>query len=283
MVKRKKSEDGNEDYTPALKLNQPADIFAQKNRGMLLDILIFLANIFLMRLLVKLFLDMYRQASAGVVIARCGLLLFYLGMLVLPTVGAILKRWHVHQRIKKTGKAEDDNGCLPFGCLFVPVVYLIVNMWITLGVSLTVLDLFPDSEFGNTASSSLLIFGLGYNVFQTVIVFRYFTPPKREPESRFLRDPRSEVLGDVCIFLNLILYQVLLNWGTLIYPGFHEGSLKDRFFTVLIFALLTYITGRIFFLVEDIRHPRTWLTILLANVVVILRVLFATGSYKITN
>jgi hypothetical protein len=44
---------------------------------------------------------------------------------------------------------------------------------------------------------------------------------------------------------------------------------------LIIFALLMYMTGRIFFLVEDIRHPRTWLTILLANSVLIFRVLSA--------
>jgi hypothetical protein len=269
MVKRKKSENRDDNQPPAIPLSPPANIFAQKNRGMLLDILVFLANLFLMSLLVKLFLDVSRQAADGHLIAKIGLLLFYLGMLVLPSLGAILKRWHFHHRIKMRGEREDDGGCLPFGCMFLPFVYLIVNMWITLGVSLTLLDLFPDSEL----SGAFLLVGLPYNIFQTILVFRYFTPPKREPKSAFLRDPRSEVLGDVCIFLNMILYQVLLNWGALIYPGFREGKFVDRFFTLLIFALLMYLTGRIFFLVEDIRHPRTWLTILLANSVFIVRVL----------
>jgi hypothetical protein len=271
MVKKKTSEAGLDNQPAAIALKQPANIFAPRNRGVLLDILIFLANLFLMQLLVRLFLDVVRLASGGDVIARSGLLFFYLGMLVLPSLGAILKRWHFHQRVKKQGTAKDEDGCLPFGCMFLPFAYLSVNMWITLGVSLTLLDLFPDSAL----SGSFIAFGIIYNIVQTILVFRYFVPPKKEPESAFLRDPRSEILGDACIFLNMILYQVLLNWGALVYPGFHEGSFKDRFFSLIIFALLMYMTGRIFFLVEDIRHPRTWLTILLANSVLIFRVLSA--------
>jgi hypothetical protein len=270
MMKRKSSGHGKADQSPSIAIDQPSNLFAQKNRGMLLDVLIFLANLFLMRLLVRLFLNISRQASAGDVIAQCVLLLFYLGMLLLPLPGAILKRWHFHQRIKRLGEAEDDGGCLPFGCFFLPFVYLAVNMFMTLAVSLTLLELFPDSSLGG----AFLLFGLPYSIFQTVIVFRYFSPPKREPKSDFLRDPRSEVLGDACIFLNMVLYQVLLNWAALSYPGFHEGKFVDRFFPLIIFALLMYLSGRIFFLVEDIRHPRTWLTILLANSIIILRALF---------
>jgi hypothetical protein len=267
MMKRKASRQRNAEQIPLTTSNQLTHIFAQKNRGMLLDVLVFLANLFLMRLLVRLFLDISRQASDGDVIAKCVLLLFYLGMLVLPVLGAILKRWHFHQRIKRLGEVEDAGGWLPFGCIFLPFAYLAVNMFMTLGVSLTLLELFPDSSLGG----AFLLFGLPYSIFQTVIVFRYFSPPKREPKSDFLRDPRSEVLGDTFIFLNMILYQVLLNWATLVFPGFHEGKFVDRFVPLIVFALLMYLAGRIFFLVEDIHHPRTWLTILLANSLIILR------------
>ncbi|HEY0545366.1 MAG TPA: hypothetical protein VGC91_08335 [Pyrinomonadaceae bacterium] len=252
----------------------PASIFASQNRGRLIDITIFLVNIFLMRLLVNLFLNISRQASAGDAFAGVGLLLFYLGLLILPTVGAILKRWHFHQRIKKQGAEKNDANWLPLGCIFLPFAYLAVNLFITLAVSLTLLDLFPDSDL----SGAFLLVGIPYNIFQTVIVFRYFSPPKRKPKSRFLRDPHSEALGDACIFLNMIFCQILLVWGAMTFPGFHEGKFVDRFIPLTVFALLMYLTGRIFFLAEDVRHRRTWLTILLANSVLILRVVFSTAS-----
>jgi len=281
---RQKDVDGHDKQTHASALNRAAYIFARKNRGLLLDITIFLANVFLMRLLVGVFLDIFQQASAGDTFAKAELLFFYLGMLVLPSVGAVLKRWHFHQRLKRLREEENKWGWLPFGCIFLPVAYLIVNMWITLAFALSFLELFPDSELGSKGSGLLLVFGLVYNVFQTVLVFRYFSPPKRKPEFKFMRDPRSDVLGDVCIFLNMILYQVLLNWGALSYPGFHEGKFVDRFFPLIIFALLMYLTGRIFFLVEDIRRPRTLLTILLANSPIIVRtIFFSAGSHMTTH
>lgn len=278
MVKKKKSESRNDDQPPAADVNRTADIFAARNRGKLFDVLIFLANIFLMGLLVRLFLLIFREASAGDFVAKSLLLFFYLGMLVLPSLGAILKRWHFHQRIKKLGEMEESGGWLPFGCMFIPALYMMVSMVISLAVALTFLDLFPDSELGRTGSGVLLGFGLVYNIVQTVLVFRFFAPPKREPKSEFLRDPRSDLLGDACIFVNMILYQVFLNWGVMVYPGFHEGKFVDRFIPLVVFALLMYLTGRIFFLVEDIRHPRTLLTILLANSPIILRAVFAGGT-----
>jgi hypothetical protein len=274
MRLRKKPEKINDERPTAVANYKAAGIFAGENRGMLLDITIFLTNIFLMRLLVNLFFHISRQAAAGDSVAGFGLLLFYLGMLILPTVGAILKRWHFHQRLAKQGQAKDDVSWLPFGCIFLPFAYLAVNLFITLAVSLTLLDLFPDSELGG----AFLLVGIPFNIFQTVIVFRYFSPPKRKPKSKFMRDPRSEVLGDACIFLNMIFCQILLVWGAMTYSGFHEGKFVDRFIPLTVFALLMYLTGRIFFLVEDVRQPRTWLTILLANSVLILRAVFSTAS-----
>jgi hypothetical protein len=155
-------------------------------------------------------------------------------------------------------------------------------MWITLGVMLSLMDAFPGSAFGETTGGLLLMLGIVYNVFQTYLVFRYFTPPKHEPKWAFLRDPRSEFLGDVCIFLNMILFQVLLNYQAAVFPLFHEGSFADRLITLLVFALLVYMTGRIFFLVEDVRRPRTLLTILLANSVVIVRTLLTSAHAPVT-
>jgi hypothetical protein len=240
---------------------------------MLLDILIFLANLFLMRLLVNLFTDIFRRASGGDRPAKFAVALFYLGMLVLPSVAAVLKRWPLHRRMKARGEKEEAGGWLPFGCIFIPFIYLAVNLWVTLGVTLSLMDAVPGSAFGETESVTFLLLGVVFNVFQTVLVFRYFTPPKHEPKAALLRSPRTEFIGDVCVFVNVILFQVVLNYQAAVFPLFHEGRFVDRFIPLVVFALLMYLTGRIFFLVEDVRRPRTLLTILLANSVVIVRTL----------
>lgn len=277
---RKKPEGRNEEQPRAATANRAADILAPRNRGLLFDVLIFLANVSVMQILVRLFLLIFREAAAGDVFARAELFIFYAGMLVLPSFAAVLKRWHYHQRIKRLGEKEEEGGWLPFGCIFIPVLYLMVSMCFTLAVVLSFLNLFPDSDFGRVGSGILLMACLIYNVVQTVLVFRYFSPPKHRPKSGFLRDPRSEALGDLCVFLNMLSCQVFLNWAALTYPGFHEGRFVDRVFPLVVFVLFMYLMGRIFYLVEDIRHPRTLLTILLANSPVVIRAVLNVGPAR---
>jgi hypothetical protein len=277
---RKKTQGRNEEPPRAAKANRAVDIFARRNRGLLFDVLIFLANISVMQLLVRLFLLIFREADAGDVFAKAELLFFYAGLLALPSFAAVLKRWHYHQRIKRLGEKEEEGGWLPFGCIFIPALYLMVSMCFTLAVALSFLNLFPDSDFGRVGSGILLTVCLVFNVVQTVLVFRYFAPPKHRPKSAFLRDPRSEALGDLCVFLNMLSCQVFLNWAAQTYPGFHEGRFVDRVIPLVVFVLFMYLMGRIFYLVEDIRHPRTLLTILLANSPVVIRAVLNVGPAR---
>jgi hypothetical protein len=58
------------------------------------------------------------------------------------------------------------------------------------------------------------------------------------------------------------------------------GSLLEfagRLFFLSFIALLIYFPPRMFYLAEDINRPRTWLTMLLANSPVIVRVLVGTN------
>src|ERR1700716_2443895 len=130
MAKRKKSQ-GNRDLPQPAKDNpQPApakeptgNILARTHRGMLFDIVIFLANIFLLRSLAKLFLDLFNEAAAGDALAKLGLMLCALGIWILPGVGATLKRWHFHQRLEAEGESLDAQRTLLSGCLFNPLFY----------------------------------------------------------------------------------------------------------------------------------------------------------------
>jgi hypothetical protein len=53
-------------------------------------------------------------------------------------------------------------------------------------------------------------------------------------------------------------------------------------FFLCFIALLVYFPPRMFYLAEDVDRPRTWLTMLLANSPVILRVLFGIGASGMT-
>lgn len=281
MAKRKKTRK-SPNLQSASAPNLKTGLFAETNRGLLLDIFIFVLNLFLLRLLTGLFIDLFRQVSAENPLAKFVLSLTFVGMWILPAVGAILKRWHFHQRLKAQGKTyEPEESCLA-GCLFNPLFYFCLNLVIMSAVLTGVGQvLFGNALLRNGALFIPLVFlGLGLTIVQTYLIYLYFSPPKEPPRSRFLRDPQSETVGDICIFVNMILFQMV--WNSLTFAdlgpvsGFAEFA--GRLFVLSFLALLIYFPPRMFYLAEDINRPRTWLTMLLANSPVIVRVLFGTGS-----
>lgn len=259
----------------------PRHLFDKANRGLLLDIVVFVANLFFMGLITSRFITIVRYASAGNALAKFAILLFVIGILVLPALGATLKRWHYHQR---RGKADSDKSLLS-GCLFNPILYFCMNLVIVATVNALLLDFLlggKDSTNEGSIFIPLTFFGLGFALFQTFLVYRYFSPPKKEPRWEFFRDPRSDFLGDGCIFLNMILFQVI--WNLLVVVPFERvhslGELAGRMFFLSFAALLVYFPPRIFYLAEDIQRRRTWLTMLLANSPVIFRVLIGTNTHS---
>ncbi len=269
MAKRKKSEGKRDLPQPAKDSPQSAaakeptaGIFASTNRGMLFDIVIFLANIFLFRSLAKLFLDLFNEAAAGDSLAKLALMLCALGIWILPGVGATLKRWHFHQRLEAEGESLDEQRTLLAGCLFNPVFYFCLNLLITAVVMTFLLGLLQPK---------------GEN-----LIYRYFSPPRSEPKAAFLRDPRSEIWGDLCILLNMILLQTAWNLLPLTMaprpPNVSvSAEISFRLFVFGFASLLVYFPPRIFYLREDIKRARAWLTILLANLPLIVRLVI--GAY----
>lgn len=259
---------------------EPRRIFALTNRGMLLDIFVFLVNLFLMRLITRNFADVVKQASDGDAIASFGLLLYCLGIFILPPLGATLKRWHFHQRIKLSGKKSARPEDFMAGCLFNPIFFFCLNLVIFSAINAFVMQfIYGNRDPGGAVFISSILFGLVLVIFQTVIIYRYFSPPKATPQNEFLRDPRSEFVGDVCIFLNMILFQIA--WNMLTANSFEPVAdftdFAGRLFFLSFIALLIYFPPRIFYLAEDIKRRRVWLTMLLANSPVIWRVLFGAN------
>ena len=267
--------------------NLKSILLAKTNRGLLLDIVVFLVNVFLMHLLTRLFIGLVRQASSGDEIAQYTLAFSSLGMWILPAAGAVLKRWHVHRRLQAHGKSVEFSETGLTGCLFNPIFYFCLNL-VILSAILTGFGqlLFGRALLDNGAIFIPLIFlGFILTIVQTFLIYRYFSPPKKPPTSKFLRSPRSDMLGDICLFVNMILFQIA--WNTLAFAGVGppSGSLEfaGRLFFLCFVALLIYFPPRMFYLAEDINRSRTWLTMLLANSPVILRVLFGMSPSSMTN
>ena len=111
--------------------------------------------------------------------------------------------------------------------------------------------------------------------------------PKKPPRWKFLTTHQAAVLGDICMFLNVISLQILWNnlttaesfWQqTLSTPLGRPGSPTDvlgRFIVIGVLALLVYFPGRIFYLAEDRGRKIAWITILLANLPLLLRAVFS--------
>ena len=260
----------------------PPNILARENRGLLLDVVVFVLNIVLMRWLTGYFLQLVQLANGDERLAQFTLTGLCLSMWILPAAGAVMKRWHFHQRLEKEGKkAEWDEGAA--GCLFNPIFYFCLNL-VLMSAIVAGLGTFL---FGNRLSNSgaifvpLIFFGLFCTIAQTYLIYRYFSAPKKPPRSKFLRDPESELLGDICIFVNMILFQIIWNTLTFADLGRPSGPLEffGRLFFLCFLAMLIYFPPRMFYLVEDINRGRTWATMLLANSPVIFKVLIGTKEW----
>lgn len=229
-----------------------------------------------MQRLTRYAVELFRFADAGEPLAKLALLLAAVGMWVLPAAGAVMKRWHFHHRLKVEGKTVNTDSNLA-GCLFNPIFYFCLNLVLVSAILAGMGEfLFGRKLLNNGAVFIPLVFaGMIGTIVQTFLIYRYFSAPKKPPRSEFLRHPESEMLGDICIFLNMILFQVA--WNLLASADLGRPSGPAEFFGRLFFlcfiALLIYFPPRMFYLAEDINRRRTWVTMLLANSPVIVRVL----------
>src|SRR6185295_8817802 len=83
-------------------------IFARRNRGLLLDVTVFLFQLILIRLLTTLSLGFVKQAEADA-FAKTAISLFLIGLFVLQPLGPMLKRWSFHEHFKSFA---NDHGAL---------------------------------------------------------------------------------------------------------------------------------------------------------------------------
>lgn len=253
------------------------NLFARHNRGLLLDLVVFVMNLVLMRRLTGVFIDLFRLADQDNDLARLLLMTTSIAMWVLPAAGAVFKRWgHNEQR-----KAGVEDSTLS-GCLFNPIIYFCLNLVVMAVIVAGVgTGLLGSKRMDNGAFFVPTIFaGLILTIIQTYLIYQYFSPPKKPPLWKFLMTPASETLGDICLFLNMILFQVC--WNLLTFSPLGRvsgvGEFLGRLFFLSFVALLIYFPPRMFYLAEDIYRRRTWLTMLLANLPVIVRVLIGTSD-----
>jgi hypothetical protein len=260
-------------------------LLAPNNRGIVLDLAIFLAGLFLVRALVILANGVVRAASQDFR-AQVAVGLFFAALLIIQPLGPVLKRWSFHQR--NTFDTDSGAGCF----LFWFMVPYLVMLFVLCGTAAVVLEpLF----FGSPAAASigivLAVAGFAWSIVGAVSVYRYFVTPKAPPRWAFLTTPAAAHLGDAFIVLNALGLQIL--WSTVTASGtFREvvtqtplgrpGSFSDilgRLIVIAVCAVLLYLPARIFYLAEDKHRALTAATILLANLPLIVRIAFAPAVH----
>jgi hypothetical protein len=101
MPRRHPLRERTDNQGPARAAKRPlARLFAKTNRGLLLDVLVFIVNLFLMHFVTRLFMGVFAEVSAENPLAQLVLTLTLAAMWILPAAGAVLKRWHFHERLK---------------------------------------------------------------------------------------------------------------------------------------------------------------------------------------
>ncbi len=251
-------------------------IVAPGNRGIVLDLVVFVVNVLLVRALVSHARSVAHSAQDDV-LAKGTIALFFAGLLLLQPIGPALKRWSFHQRSSfaaDTSAPESTAGCLVFW--FMPV-YLVLMFALATAAAIMLGDVLDASRGGAAFSMFVLLGGLVWSVCSVVVIYRYFMKPARRPHWTFLTTPQAAHLGDACMYVNVIALQIV--WGSVTASqSFREivtgtplgrpGSFTDivgRLFAAGVLAALVYFPGRIFYLVEDKHRGLTWATMLLAN------------------
>lgn len=257
-------------------------LLAPRNRGILLDLIVFVVNLLLMRVLTRLSMDLADEAEEDN-LAKAAVGLYFAGLFFLQPLGPIFKRWSFHKHHNMDDKSFAS--CLLAGFMF----FYIVMMLVVSGTATIILTevLFEPGSTGSEIGSLLILLGAVWSIVNAVVIYRYFLRPKRPPRLKFLTTNTSALLGDVFMFVNVIALQILWNcltaahlfWSNMTStPLGRPGSLTDilgRFIVIGTLALLVYFPGRIFYLVEDGRRKIIWLTMLLANLPLLLRAVFA--------
>jgi hypothetical protein len=258
-------------------------LFAHANRGILLDVIVFLVNVVLITILSRQLANLFHQANPNS-LAQAAVAVFCLGLAFLQPIGAILKGRHAHLR-------TPDLHNVPLGRVFLPA-YFLTQLLFLIGASGQIVELFSSKGHGAETSDyfglpcalfTLLFLGIpALAIANTFIFYFYFQPPKHQPLVTFLESPRAELLGDACLFLNMIGFQAF--WGLLMADLTNDyPTISGRLITFAFVALLIYFPPRLFYLAEDGNRPVVWLTMLLANSHILLRILFVASAKTMTN
>lgn len=249
-----------------------------RNRGIVLDVVVFIVNLALMsdvsgRLndFIGVGRDRPNDARAMAIMAGyCAL------ACVLPATGALLKyvsgsQKHTPHFYRKTWAKQ----FFPMMTIILIFQFLSQAVFLFAGYNYEgrMLAQLTDSGGLSVFLKVLLpILGL-FILINPLIVRLNFVKNRRHYLSGITRDG-VEFLGDVVLFLNMILFQVF--WGIFMADLTQDwGGLLERVLALAITSLLLYLPPRLIYLADDGHRSIVWVTMVLANLPIIIRIIIA--------
>lgn len=260
-------------------------IAARRNRGMLLDVVMFLTSLILLTVLARRLTALVEDAKEDVY-ARIAVGLFCLALVFLQPLAVLLKR---RQAAKLYADEKDEYNRFVQGFGF----YYFLSQLFLIGTAVSLFFGISDQHYafdGVCLGQFALAVTLGF--VNTRIVGLYLTPPKHGPLFKVLALPIADLLGDLLLLLNVILSQAF--WGFLMTSAARHSSFGLEFIwmsllvpepnynvvarlgCLILATLIFYLSPRYVYLVADKHRKIVWVTILLANTPMIYRVIFGS-------
>ena len=238
-----------------------------------MDLLVFLASLFLLGPFARLLGRLGAGFTANDDRAARQLALIILAAFVFYTVGAMLKRAPLHERVKSLPD-PDYAGCLFLG-------------WISLHLSLSILGAAAIAAGLDAAPKGVpVILMILLSILPTFFVARVvFRPRRLEQIAAWRRSWPMELLADLMILSAVIMLTIMWDlWIADLFTGTWKGqTFGDRLFgagmAVGAFAFF-YLSPRFLFLIEDFNRRLTWATIALTVAPLIGRILLGDGPAR---
>ena len=256
----------------------PTIVVSGRNRGIVLDCIVFCVNLFLMSDLSTRINDVIGIGPGRVNDSKAmGIMAGYCALAcLLPASGAFLK--YISGSQKHTPHFYRKTWGKQFSSMMIVVLILqflsqIIFFIAGYNYQNKLLALMPDSGGTSLLLKVLIPICVLFVIANPILVRMNFVKNRLQLLSGFTRG-LVEFIADICLFANMILFQIF--WGIFMADLTQDwGGLIERVLALAITSLLLYFPPRFIYLAEDGHRPIAWLTMLLANTPIIIRIIIA--------
>lgn len=256
----------------------PSVVVAGRNRGIVLDAVVFCVNLFLMSDMNTRINDLIgigpgRPNDAKAMAIMAGFCVF---ACILPATGAFLKyvsgsQKHTPHFYRKTWGRQFRS--MMFAILILQFLSQAIFLFAGYNYEQKLVALMPDSPGLSILTTLLIPLCAVFIILNPFIVQTNFFKNRLQVLTGFTRD-FVEFISDVVLFLNMILFQIF--WGIFMADLTQDwGGLLERVLALAVTSLLLYFPPRLMYLADDGHRSIAWITMFLANTPILIRIIIA--------